>query len=451
MLLRKSNKSFTYILFIIFFFFLGNACQRGLDPYPTPTAEGYILKDNNGNCEPVIINGNYYKTQTLNDSNYLLVDVNITSAGTYKISTDTINGYFFEADGTFNSIGTVHVKLLAEGKPTEADSDYFTIRFNESFCEAKVVVSDSSLDAATFSFDGENDICSNDSVYGNFIKSIALDTDASVKINVNVVTAGTYSIATNKLNGYSFSGEGTFLQTGIQPVLLHGSGTPLQQTTDVFTVNSSTSSSCSFAVDVLTTIAAKGNDYFPLTINNYWTYDDLVNGDTLKRTVVDSTLINNNFYKEVREDVAFGGPYQYFFRKAGSDYFEYAAPNEYTTFFQYKKPVEAEIPILKENLSVNATWQSPTYIDTTSDGSIIKLKYDFTCLQNNAFVTLNGKAFANVYVIKMLPAILSTTDFEYTNEMYVFYYAKGIGLIYLKKKLSGFTQKELRIRNWFVN
>lgn len=51
----------------------------------------------------------------------------------------------------------------------------------------------------------------------------------------------------------------------------------------------------------------------------------------------------------MQEDVHFAAPHQYFYRKSGSDYFEYAAPNKYTTFFQYKKPVYADIPFLKEN------------------------------------------------------------------------------------------------------
>ena len=52
----------------------------------------------------------------------------------------------------------------------------------------------------------------------------------------------------------------------------------------------------------------------------------------------------------------------------------------------------------------------------------------------------------------MLPLVkLAGGTYEYTNEEYLFCYAKGIGLIYLKKTLSGFLQKEIQIRNWQVN
>jgi hypothetical protein len=52
----------------------------------------------------------------------------------------------------------------------------------------------------------------------------------------------------------------------------------------------------------------------------------------------------------------------------------------------------------------------------------------------------------------MLPLVkLAGGSYAYTNEEYLFCYAKGIGLIYLKKTLSGFVQKEIQIRNWQVN
>ena len=52
----------------------------------------------------------------------------------------------------------------------------------------------------------------------------------------------------------------------------------------------------------------------------------------------------------------------------------------------------------------------------------------------------------------MLPLLkLTGNDYAYTHEEYSFYYAKGIGMIYLKKTLDGYIQNELQIRNWVVN
>jgi hypothetical protein len=442
---------FIFVSLFILSFALFYSCQRGISPLPNSISDGSLLKDNNGNCAPLTVSGMFIKGTQLRDSNYIEVSVNITSPGSFEIATDTLNGYSFRASGVFENKGTATVKLSAIGNPVIADTDHFIIKYNESVCEATVMVIDTALQAAVFSLDGAPGACMNDSLFGSYINGIVLDSNSKIKIEINVISAGAYSINTNTVNGYGFSTSGTFLQTGAQSIFLTAKGTPINAKTDAFTVNTGISS-CSFNVNVLTPLIVSGSDYFPLSANSYWTYDDLVNiGDTIKETIIDSTNINNNFYKIMQEDVAFGGPYQYFYRKSGLDYFEYSAPNKYTTFFQYKKPVYADIPFLKENLNTNSSWQSPEYIDTTTDGSIIYLKYEFSCLNNNATVTVNGKAFANVYEIKLLPKIkTSGGDYAYTNEQYNFYYAKGIGLIYLKKTLNAFTQQEKAIRNWQV-
>jgi hypothetical protein len=441
-----------YVLSIALAFALFFSCQRELSPYPEPVSTGILSKDNNNNCEPVIVKGIYNKDQDLIDSNYLEAVVNITSPGSYNITTDTVNGYFFRASGLFSKNGSALIKLQASGRPAIADTDHFTIKYNESTCEAFLIVTDTTLKPTLFSLEGAPGVCMNNTVYGSYVKGVVLDTNAKIKISVDVTTPGIYAITTNTTNGYGFSGSGTFSTTGVQPVFLTASGTPLNDETDVFDINTGTSS-CSFSINVLTAITVTGNDYYPLSANSYWTYDDLINiGDTIKETIVDSTNINNDLYKVMQEDLHFGGPYQYFYRKSVSDYFEYAAPNKYTTFFQYKKPVYADIPFLEENLATGTAWQSPDYIDTSSNGDVIWLKYNFTCLDANATMTLNGKAFTNVYKIKMLPLVkMAGGIYAYTNEEYLFCYAKGIGLIYLKKTLSGFTQKEIQIRNWQVN
>lgn len=427
------------------------ACQQELSPDPVPVSAGYLSVDVNGDCKPVIIAGNYYVGQNLTDSNYIEVEVTVTSPGSYTIFTDTINGYSFKADGIFNNNGVTSIRLRSSGIPVAAGSDHFSIHYTQSICNAVIAVTDTSIEPAVYTFEAASNICANDTVYGSYIEGIILDTTSKVKLNVNVVSTGTYNIATNTINGYTFSASGSFTNTGIQTIFLNATGTPADAGTNVFTVIAG-NSNCSFSVDVLTPIYALGDDHYPLTYNSYWTYDDLVNtGDTIKRTVVDSTDVNGHFYKVIKEDIRFGGPLVYFIRRSGTDYLEYAAPNKFTTFFQYKKPVNADIPFLKESLSTGNVWESPEYIDTASDGNVITLKYNFTCLDANAAITINGKAFANVYKIKMLPLIKSGgNNYAYTNEDYIFYYAKGIGMIYLKKTLAGFIQNELQIRNWLV-
>jgi hypothetical protein len=428
------------------------SCQRPIDPYPGALSKGSLSRDIDGNCKPIIVGGRYAVGQEMTDTNYVQAEVSVMFPGKYTITTDTVNGYFFNATGTFSNEGNFEIKLRAFGKPAVADTDHFIIKYNSSVCEMLILVSDKAKGQASFSFNGATDICTNDSVYGNFVKGIILDTSSKVKIRLNVMTPGRYSITTNAINGYSFSSSGEFSSTGTQTIFLSASGKPENAGTDVFTITAA-GSSCNFSVNVLSPVIVANDDYYPLSGNSYWTYDDLVHpGDTIKRTIADTIILDSNIYKVMTEEVKFGGPYQYYIRKNGTNYLEYAAPNKFTTFFQYKNPVYADIPFLKENLASNAKWSSPEYVDTASDGNVFTIRYDFTCTNADATTTLSGKAFTNIFEITMLPLVkLSGQSFNYTGEQYLFYYAKGVGLIYMKKTLSGFIQTEWRIRNWRVN
>ena len=68
---------------------------------------------------------------------------------------------------------------------------------------------------------------------------------------VNVTAPGSYSINTDTLDDISFSQSGNFTMTGIQKVILKGSGTP--STPNIFTFTPGTGTSgCTFTLTVLT-------------------------------------------------------------------------------------------------------------------------------------------------------------------------------------------------------
>jgi hypothetical protein len=128
--------------------------------------------------------------------------------------------------------------------------------------------------------------------------------------------------------------------------------------------------------------------------------------------------------------------------------------DKYTTSFQFNPTIEGDIPFLKERLATGDTWASPEYIGpSNAAGQTIYLQYDFSCLNADAAVTISGKTFVNVYEIEMKPTLRSALTYPYqgTGEIYRLYYAKGVGLIYMKLTSLGFTLKEFQIRTWQVN
>lgn len=439
----------TILISVLFF-----SCQRELSFENGQVSAGSLMKDNNGDCLPITVAGTYFAGKNLADTNYIFVQVNITAAGNYLIKTDTVNGYSFKGAGSFANTGSYHVKLTGSGIPVAQGNNDFTVRYDTSICQAtvNVLTNPNNIVPAVFTLQGAPASCMNDTVIGSYVKGTAEDTSSKVKISINVTSPGTYTITTNMVNGYSFSGSGTITATGVQIVSLTASGTPINTGTNVFTVTAG-ASACTFSVTVLTAITVTNNDHFPLTANSHWTYDDLFHtGDSLKREIIDTTTIAGNLYQVMYEQPMYQSPFSHNFRKTGSDYFEYGPVDRYTFSFQYGTTMNGLLPFLKENLATGDSWQSDEFSGVASFGQIILLRYQFRCTNANATVTINGNAFSNVYKMEMRPQITSVSNpFADTGEIYTYYYAKGVGMVYFKRTRDGFTSSELLIRSWLVN
>jgi hypothetical protein len=446
-----NNRLFFFIAIVFATLYL--SCQDKYLMGNIPVAKGSLKSESSGACLPKTIAGTYIAGKSLTDTNYIEVAVNVKSTGTYIISTNSVNGYYFTAGGTFTSIGSNTIKLAAKGTPITAGINDLTVSFDTSVCHIAITISPAGGTPAVYTLSGAPNACANAVVSGAFARGSALDTFSKVNISVNVTTPGAYSITTNTVNGYKFSASGTFAVAGAQTVMLIPSGTPISSGTDAFTVNGSTGN-CGFSITVLNPIAVGNNDHFPLTVTSYWNYDDLYNtGDTLKRYIPDSLVQINGFpYKVMYEQQKFGEPVPFLYRKTDSVYYEYTSVDKYTLSFKFGPAIVKDFPFLREYLKTGDTWTSDEYIGNATYGQQLFLRYDFTCDNANATVTLNGKTFTNVYKISMRPKIKSAATYPYdsTSELVQIWYAKGIGVIYSKKINNGFSIFENRIRYWQV-
>jgi hypothetical protein len=94
-----------------------------------------------GDCLPKTVTGIYKVAVPLvADSNTISVAVNVSTTGTYLVTTDTVNGFFFNATGRFTSPGTNTVKLRSNGTPFAAGVNNFRISFDSTFCDVQVTV-----------------------------------------------------------------------------------------------------------------------------------------------------------------------------------------------------------------------------------------------------------------------------------------------------------------------
>jgi len=183
---------------------------------------GSLQTDGSGGCTGAIVSGNFFKDSTLTASHFATVTVNVDSAGSYLIRTDTVQGYYFSAIGNFSSTGAQTVKMRGYGKPLSVGTHIFTLTYNGTVCEFAVTVMAGTGGTAAFTVN-----CSTATVNGVYAPGIALTSANTVVLNVNVTGVGTWSISTAPaVNGIIFSESGNFTATGAQLITLTASGTP---------------------------------------------------------------------------------------------------------------------------------------------------------------------------------------------------------------------------------
>ncbi len=79
-----------------------------------------------GSCANTTVNANYYGGVALVAANTVTLEATVTQVGTWSITTNTVNGYYFSAVGTFTTTGIIQVTLAGSGTPVTAQTDNFT-------------------------------------------------------------------------------------------------------------------------------------------------------------------------------------------------------------------------------------------------------------------------------------------------------------------------------------
>lgn len=210
-------------------------------------AEGSLRDSTTDTCYASVVHGTFYNGVTPgSDTAYVTVQVNVTKAGTYNISSDAQNGIIFSDSGFFNVTGLQTIELKPIGTPILNVPTDFTYTFDSTTCGFTIDVQDSTGTGL-----GTKDSCYPYTVSGTFYNGVTPGTDTCfVTIQVNVPIAGNYNIKTSLTNGLMFSDSGTFTTSGLQNVVLKPTGTPLLNVSSFFsyTYNGIT---CGFSIDVI--------------------------------------------------------------------------------------------------------------------------------------------------------------------------------------------------------
>jgi hypothetical protein len=232
---------------------LFNSCQKEVSfENNANTSVGLLQSDVTGDCLPKTVNGIYEAgTALVGTNNYLEVEVDVSVAGTYTITTDTVNGIHFRGTGTFSTTGLNTVRLAGVGKPTAAGISIYTVKY-AGLSECAIAVTTLPAGAAvpaTFTLEGSPGTCMSYDLQGDYTVGTAMTVANKVVISVNVTVIGTYNISTTLSNGLTFSGSGVVGTTGPTTITLSATGTPLTAGPTNVAVSTG-SSNCSFTVPV---------------------------------------------------------------------------------------------------------------------------------------------------------------------------------------------------------
>ncbi|MGC4036306.1 MAG: hypothetical protein QM764_10105 [Chitinophagaceae bacterium] len=411
---------------LLVFITLFISCQKEISSeLDKNAATGSLQSDVDGSCLSKNVQGAFIASTALASTNYIEVNVNVTTAGSYFISTDTLNGYYFRGTGNF-TVGTNTIKLTASGTPLAAGTNNFFISFDSSSCYVPVTVLPAGTSNAVFTLSGAGSACMNSVVAGTYAPGVALTADNKVTIEVNVSTIGTYSITTTAVNGMTFSGTGVLTATGTQHIVLTGTGTPVNAESSVISITAG-SSSCTFTIKVEDPSLA---DYFPRTVNSFWTYSvDGDMSDTIRHYVIPQTLTAaGNTYAIFLEDDGTSVDTAGSYRKAANEYHVYY---DFGSLVGLDNPQSGDAIFLKDNVPSGTTWTSDAFAGTAG-GLPVSIRARFTITKKDETVTANGVPYPNTIAVKNTFEVnLGTgwTDYSSFTGYTITYFSRNVGLI----------------------
>lgn len=230
----------------------GTTCSFPITVLSGGTPAVYVLGGSPTNCTGVVLTGTYMAGVATNASNTAKVDVNVTTIGSYTLSTPTLNGVKFSATGTFTATGSQQVTLAANtATPTGSGTFNYVISGASTTCTFPVTFA-AAAPPAVFTLTGDPLVCNPAMVNGTYTVGTPLNATNTIDLEATVTTAGPYSITTNTVGGMKFVTTGVFTSTGVFPVTLTATagGNPTTAGINILTPTGNSGSMCSFIINV---------------------------------------------------------------------------------------------------------------------------------------------------------------------------------------------------------
>ncbi len=166
------------------------------------TASVFTLVGAPTSCTGATQNGNYNTGTPTNISNTVTLTANVTSAGTYTISTGVVNGVSFSGTGNLVQGNGQIITLVANGgTPAVMGTFPYPISNGTSNCSFNVIYS-AGVSSAVFTFN-----CTAATSAGIYQQGTPTTAANTITLPITVASGGSYNITTSN-NGITFSGSG---------------------------------------------------------------------------------------------------------------------------------------------------------------------------------------------------------------------------------------------------
>jgi hypothetical protein len=255
--------------------FDGSNCKTyvSVSNAPTTTIAAFSFTGAPGTCTGSVTNSaaTFMQGITTNATNWVDINVIVTTAGTYSINTGAtaVNGVKYAGSGNLTT-GNQVIRLTADGgSPIASGTFNYPITGSGSNCGFDIVYQ-SLVAPATYTFN-----CGTAIVQGAYVAGTALTSANFITLPITLTTSGSYNISVSN-NGVTFANSG-ILPTGATSIVLPATGTGTASGISVFTVTGGGSSACPVNVN-FTTGGGGFVEFIKAKVNGASTFTDFSTG-----------------------------------------------------------------------------------------------------------------------------------------------------------------------------
>ena len=230
---------------------MGSSCEKdysyeGGALAPVSTTAVYTFVGSPTACTAATQSGIYNMGVATTNNNTISIQINVTTAGTYTITTALVNGVSFSGTGYLTIGNGQTITLVANGgTPTAIGTFIYPITNGTSHCSFNVVYGTAAA-PATFTIN-----CTAAQPAGTYQQGIPITAANIITLPVTVTTGGSYNITTHN-NGVTFSAAGILPATpAAQTITLRAgiNNVPAAAGTFAYIINSSSSTTCTVNIN----------------------------------------------------------------------------------------------------------------------------------------------------------------------------------------------------------